>query len=83
MLCATSVWLGYQLGSRWHNNDRGPIHIPDANRSEDDDDQEDIADGDLAAVKAGLVERCKLVRMLAVQCSLGISNLCLGPCCSS
>lgn len=70
MLSATSLWLGYQLGSRWHNNDRGQIHIPDANRKEDaDDEQEDIADGDLAAVKAGFVERCKLVRILAVQCS--------------
>ena len=69
MLCATSLWLGYQLGSRLHNNDRGQIHIPDASRSEDEDDQEDIADGDLAAVKAGLVERCKLVRILAVQCA--------------
>jgi hypothetical protein len=68
VLCATSLWLGYQLGSRWHNNDNGQIHIPDASRSEDDDDQEDIADGDLAAVKAGLTERCKLVNLFTVQC---------------
>jgi hypothetical protein len=77
VLSATSLWLGYQLGARWHNNDRGQIHkIPDANRSEDDDDdQEDIADGDLAAVKAGLVERCKLVGILAVQCSRAFLTL--------
>ena len=61
MLCTTSLWLGYQLGSRRPDNDKGQPYISEANRSEDDDDQEDAADGDLAAVKAGSLERCKLV----------------------
>ncbi|KAF8350247.1 peptidyl-tRNA hydrolase PTH2-domain-containing protein [Amanita rubescens] len=47
-------------------------YIPEANRSEDDDDQEDIADGDLAAVKAGFLERCKLV--LVVRTDLGMTS---------
>lgn len=80
VLCATSLWLGYQLGSRRPDNDKGQSYIPEANRSEDDDDQEDIADGDLAAVEAGFFERCKMVTRSAIRCCPSVADFRIGPC---
>ena len=64
VLCTTSLWLGYQLGSQWHRNDNAepPILNPAPNKNDEDEDEGDITDGDLATIKAGPLEPCKLVR---------------------
>jgi PTH2 family peptidyl-tRNA hydrolase len=54
-----SLWLGYQLGARNHGNSGKAGPITDAPAQ--DEDEDDIADGDLAAVKAGISAPCKLV----------------------
>ncbi|KAF8624809.1 hypothetical protein AX15_005696 [Amanita polypyramis BW_CC] len=69
VLCATSLWLGYQLGSRCLNVQ--PPFDATLNEDDGDEDEEEDADGDLAAVKAGFMEPCKLV--LVVRTDLGMT----------
>ncbi|PPR08125.1 hypothetical protein CVT24_012369 [Panaeolus cyanescens] len=69
--------LGYKLGQHWTAPETKK-DIPLVNGTneteeeiDDSEDEEDIADGDLAAVKAGFLEPCKLV--LVVRTDLGMT----------
>ncbi|KAM6497926.1 PTH2 domain containing protein [Amanita muscaria] len=70
VLCATSLWLGYQLGSRIKEPEVLAVTETSV-QDEDTEDEDGIADGDLAAVKAGILEPCKLV--LVVRTDLGMT----------
>ncbi|KAK2462073.1 hypothetical protein APHAL10511_006536 [Amanita phalloides] len=70
-LCTTSLWLGYQLGLSRHGSGESQSRTAVAASREADEGQEDISDGDLAAVNAGYMEPCKLV--LIVRTDLGMT----------
>ncbi|KAF8641198.1 hypothetical protein AX17_000833 [Amanita inopinata Kibby_2008] len=73
VLSATSLWFGYQLGSRQTSNklEQASQNAADAGNDSDGDGDNDDADEDLAAIKAGIMEPCKLV--LVVRADLGMS----------
>ena len=81
VLCSASLWIGYQLGARNHNNSReaGPSTLSVTDTPAQDEDNEDndegIADGDLAAVKPGVLEPCKLVSTISSSLAAFASNL--------
>ena len=65
-----SLSAGYALGA-WSSHAKSPepkapaAAKPDAStkaQDESDSDEEEVADGDLSAVKPGVFENCKLVR---------------------
>jgi PTH2 family peptidyl-tRNA hydrolase len=60
ILSTASLSIGYHLGAR-HSR---PLSNLNANGVQDaeDDDEPDITDGDLSAVKVGLMEPCKMAR---------------------
>ncbi|KAF7794116.1 hypothetical protein EIP86_005246 [Pleurotus ostreatoroseus] len=75
-LVVASLSVGYTLGKRSVSTaakqpavDVKPV-IPE--HDAEDSDEEDVADGNLAAVKPGFMEQCKLV--LVVRTDLGMSS---------
>ncbi|KAJ7139906.1 peptidyl-tRNA hydrolase PTH2-domain-containing protein [Mycena epipterygia] len=56
ILSITSITIGYYLGQR--ASPRITIHTDDPGQEDEDDE---LNDGDLAAIKAGMLEPCKLV----------------------
>lgn len=88
VLSLTSIGVGYQLGSLTESHGTSSIKkdepsSPSQEQESEQNDEEDnleddgIPDGDLAAVSAGFLEPCKMVRfslILARRCSCFIEN---------
>ncbi|KAJ3526130.1 hypothetical protein NM688_g8298 [Phlebia brevispora] len=72
-LVATSLYVGYALGLR--SAAARQTELPNAKPAEahpdTEDEEEEVADGDLSAVKPGFMEPCKLV--LVVRTDLGMT----------
>lgn len=77
-LIVASLSIGYHLGARSHSFTSPPVEpatepkpevkpvevreVQSESEDDYDDEDEEMADGDLAAVKAGFMEPCKMVR---------------------
>ncbi|TFY69044.1 hypothetical protein EVJ58_g642 [Rhodofomes roseus] len=74
-LAATSLGVGYALGVQSASKSSAasppPVDKPPTPAEEDSDEEGEVADGDLSAVKPGFVEPCKLV--LVVRTDLGMT----------
>jgi PTH2 family peptidyl-tRNA hydrolase len=69
-LIAASLGIGYRLGQKSTtllpaSSENIVTEVQEAEDSEDED--EEIADGDLSAIKAGFMEPCKLVGSSTMQ----------------
>ncbi|KAI6153312.1 peptidyl-tRNA hydrolase 2 [Pisolithus tinctorius] len=76
VVAGVSVGLGYLIGSRSSSitAPSPPVaqHQPEGDQGDGEEEEEDLADGDLAAIKPGMLQQCKLV--LVVRTDLGMTT---------
>lgn len=76
VVAGVSVGLGYFIGSRSSSITAPSLsvaqHQPEGDQEDGEEEEEDLADGDLAAIKPGMLQQCKLV--LVVRTDLGMTT---------
>jgi hypothetical protein len=82
-LIAASFSIGYRLGQRTTTlppaSSEEPTEVQEAEVDSEDEDEE-IADGDLSTIKAGFMEPCKLVSYLTMRWKHRYITRCKGSC---
>lgn len=59
----SSLYVGYRIGARsnQHEDEEPEVAEEDIAEEEEPEQKEPIWDGDLAAIKAGITDQCKMV----------------------